>query len=175
MILIKLFFEFFKIGLFTFGGGQAMLPIMQRELVTNLHWISMDNFLKFVSIAEVTPGPVALNMGTFIGYELHGISGAILSTGGVVAPSFLIILLIAMLSKRFRENKIYQAFMNGVRPVLPALLVNAIYLIILEGFEGILPLYLMAVITFLIISRFKKINPILVLLGMGFIGILILK
>jgi chromate transporter len=172
MILIKLFLEFFKIGTFTFGGGQVMLPIMKRELVVNLNWISMQNFLHFVSIAEVTPGPVAINMATFIGYELHGIIGAIFSTAGVVAPSFIIIILIAMGAKKFRENRIYQAFMSGVRPVLPVLLINAIYLIVAGGFKSIAP-YIIALATFFVFAKWRKINPVLLLIIAGIVGILI--
>ena len=172
-MVINLFLEFFKIGAFTFGGGQAMLPIMQRELVINLNWISMQNFLHFVSIAEVTPGPIAINMATFIGYEKYGLVGAIFSTAGVVAPSFIIILFIAMAANKFRENRTYQAFMSGVRPVLPALLINAIYLIVIGGFKGIIP-YLMAVFTLFVFARWRKINPVLLLIIMGIIGIFVL-
>lgn len=173
MMVIKLFLEFFKIGAFTFGGGQAMLPIMQRELVINLNWISMQNFLHFVSIAEVTPGPIAINMATFIGYETQGVTGAIFSTAGVVAPSFIIILLIAMAASKFRENRVYQAFMSGVRPVLPALLVNAVYLIVAEGFKGIAP-FVLAAVTFFVFARWRKINPVLLLIIAGIAGILFL-
>lgn len=173
MILIKLFLEFFKIGLFTFGGGQAMLPIIQRELVVNLKWISMQNFLHFVSIAEVTPGPIAINMATFIGHTMHGISGSIFATAGVVSPSFIIILVIAVAARKFRENRIYQSFMSGVRPVLPALLINAIYLIIAGSFTGIIP-YFMAAVIFVVFARWRKINPVLLLIIAGVVGILIL-
>jgi chromate transporter len=172
MILLKLFLEFFKIGAVTFGGGQAMLPILQRELVVNLQWISMEKFLYFVSVAEVTPGPVALNMATFIGYELSGVIGAIFATGGVVAPSFIVILLIASVAHKFRENKVYKRFMSGIKPVIIALLVNAIYLIAVRGFTTFVP-YVMAVAAFLIFSKWK-VNPVILLLIMGIVGILLL-
>ncbi len=172
MMLLKIFFEFFKIGAVTFGGGQAMLPLLQRELVVNLQWISMDKFLYFVSVAEVTPGPVALNMATFIGYELKGIVGAIFATGGIVAPSFIVILFIAMIAPKFRENKIYKRFMSGIKPVIVALLVNAIYLITVRGFKTLVP-YIMAVAAFLVFSKWK-VNPVILLLIMGAVGMLVL-
>ncbi|MGB9694811.1 MAG: chromate transporter [Caldisericaceae bacterium] len=172
MIFVRVFLEFFKIGAVTFGGGQAMLPILQRELVTNLNWLSMDKFLYFVSVSEVTPGPVALNMATFIGFEMKGIVGAITATAGVVAPSFIIILLIASFAHRFRENKIYKRFMSGIKPVIIALLANAIYLITLKGFKGPIP-YLMAGGAFFLFYKWK-LNPVILLLIMGALGILIL-
>ena len=172
MIILRIFLEFFKIGAVTFGGGQAMLPILQRELVINLNWITMDKFLYFVSVSEVTPGPVALNMATFIGYELKGITGAISATGGVVAPSFIVILLIASFAHKFRENKIYKRFMSGIKPVIIALLANAIYLITLRGFKTPIP-YIMAIAAFFAFYKWK-INPVILLLLMGVVGIVLL-
>lgn len=173
MILIKLFVEFFKIGIVTFGGGQAMLPLLQHSFVTELGWITQEKFLYFVSIAEVTPGPVALNMATFIGYELSGVIGSIVATLGVVMPSFLVILAIAHFEKKFKENKIYKRFMLGVKPVIIALLINAIYLIVGRGFVGVVP-YLMALVSLVVFTFYRK-SPIIILLASGIIGIFILK
>ena len=99
--------------------------------------------------------------------------GAIFSTAGVVAPSFIIILLIAMAATKFRENRVYQAFMSGVRPVLPALLVNAVYLIVAEGFKGIAS-FVMAAVTFFVFARWRKINSVLLLIIAGIVSVLVL-
>lgn len=173
LMLLRIFGEFFKIGIVTFGGGQAMLPILQHELVYNYEWINIDRFLYFVSVSEVTPGPVALNMATFIGFELKGVIGSVFATLGVVMPSFIVILLVAKASDKFKENRIYKRFMTGVRPVIIALLVNAIYLIAQRGFSGYAP-YIMSVSVFLIFKYWKK-NPALLLLITGIIGVFVIR
>ncbi len=172
-MLLRMFLEFFKIGIVTLGGGQAMLPILQHSLVRELHWISQEKFLYFVSVAEVTPGPVALNMATFIGYELRGVIGSIIATLGVVSPSFIIILIVARFEQKFKENALYTRFMLGVKPVIIALLINASYLIIQHSFSN--PIYyLMALCGLFIFTLYKK-SPVLILLLAGFTGIFILK
>ncbi|MDI6851015.1 MAG: chromate transporter [bacterium] len=173
MVLIRLFAEFFKIGIVTFGGGQAMLPLLQRTFVTELHWITQERFLYFISIAEVTPGPVALNMATFIGYEIHGVIGSLFATLGVVMPSFLIIFLIANFESRFKKNVLYKRFMLGVKPVIPALLINAIYLIVRRGFTGVTP-YIIATLSLVVFIFYKK-SPVIILLATGILGIFALK
>lgn len=173
VLLLRIFLEFFKVGIVTFGGGQAMISILQHELVYSLDWISTERFLYFVSVAEVTPGPVALNMATFIGYELKGIIGSAFATLGVVMPSFIVILLIAKASQKFKENRLYKRFMIGVRPVIIVLLVNAIYLIAVRGFAGYIP-YIMAVSVFLVFPYWKK-NPVLLILFAGILGVLLIK
>ncbi len=172
-MLLRIFAEFFKIGAVTFGGGQAMLPILQHELVTKYAWIPVERFLYFVSVAEVTPGPVALNMATFIGFELKGVLGSVFATLGVVLPSFVVILVIAKATQRFKENKIYKRFMTGVRPVIIALLANAVYLISMRGFKGYAP-FIMAVSIFLVFKFWKK-NPVLLLLIAGVLGIFLIR
>lgn len=173
MLLLRLFVEFFKIGLVTFGGGQAMLPLLQHSFVTELHWITQERFLYFVSVAEVTPGPVALNMATFIGYELGGVVGSVFSTLGVVMPSFLVILLVAHFEHKFKESVLYKRFMLGIKPVIVALLINAIYLIVGRGFTGVIP-YFMALISLIVFIFYRK-SPVIILLVAGVIGVFILK
>jgi chromate transporter len=99
---LALFGVFFKIGIFTFGGGQAMIPLLQKDLVIRLGWITMKEFLDFVAISEITPGPVAINMATFVGYKLRAFSGALVTSLGVILPSFIIILIIATVAHTFR-------------------------------------------------------------------------
>ena len=121
MILITLFIEFFKIGLFTIGGGYAMIPLV-RETVLNYGWLPEGEFYDFLGICESTPGPIAINMATYIGSVQGGILGSICATLGVVLPSFFIILLIASVLKNFTDNKYFRGFIEGVKPVVIALI-----------------------------------------------------
>ncbi len=123
MIYVVLFFEFFKVGLFTFGGGYAMIPLIE-EIVIGRAWLTQTQFYDFIGVCESTPGPVAINMATYIGSTQGGLLGSIVATAGVVLPSFLIILLVASVLKNFEENKFVKAFLKGVKPVVVALIVS---------------------------------------------------
>ena len=123
LIYLYLFLEFFKIGLFTIGGGYAMIPLM-RETVLKYDWMEEEQFYDFLGISESTPGPIAVNMATFIGASEGGILGSLVATIGVVLPSFIIILLVASLLKKLIKNKYFQAFMDGVKPVVIGLILS---------------------------------------------------
>ena len=123
MIYLLLFFEFFKIGLFTFGGGFAMIPLVE-EVVLKHNWLSENAFYNFIGVCESTPGPIAINMATYIGAEQGGLLGSIVATLGVVLPSFIIILIIASVLKKFTDNKYFKAFIKGVKPVVVALILS---------------------------------------------------
>ena len=123
MIYLYLFLEFFKIGLFTFGGGYAMIPLV-KEVVLKYGWLTEEGFYNFIGVCESTPGPIAINMATFIGAEQGGILGSIVATLGVVLPSFIIILLVAAVLKKFIKNKHVQAFLKGVKPVVLGLILS---------------------------------------------------
>ena len=123
LIYLYLFLEFFKIGLFTIGGGYAMIPLM-RETVLKYDWMEEEQFYDFLGISESTPGPIAINMATFIGASEGGILGSLVATIGVVLPSFIIILLVASLLKKLIKNKYFQAFMDGVKPVVIGLILS---------------------------------------------------
>lgn len=121
MIYLQLFLEFFKIGLFTFGGGVAMIPIIEDAAVSN-GWLSQADFYNLIGVCESTPGPIAINTATYIGSVQGGIFGSFCATLGVVLPSFLIILLIAAVLKNLTENKFFKGFLRGVTPVVVALI-----------------------------------------------------
>ena len=116
------FKTFFKIGLFTFGGGYAMIPMIEDELVSRRRWISKEEFLDMVAIAQSCPGVFAINMSTFIGYKLRKTKGALVMSLATALPSFLIILLIAMFFHSFQDNKIVAAMFRGIRPAVVALI-----------------------------------------------------
>lgn len=125
MIFLELFLVFFSIGLFTFGGGYAMVPILKTEVITR-GWMDEALFIDFISISESTPGPLAINMATFVGTELGGILGAIIATFGVMLPSMIIITLIAALFKKAIDHPLTQAALGAIKPVIMALILTTI-------------------------------------------------
>lgn len=124
MIYLTLFLEFFKIGLFCFGGAFGMIPLIE-ETVTKYGWLGESEFYAFLGVCESTPGPIAVNMATYIGSSQGGVLGSIAATLGVVTPSFIIILLVASLIKNLTENKYFRGFLSGVKPVIIALILSA--------------------------------------------------
>lgn len=124
MIYLQLFFTFFKIGLFTFGGGASMIPIIQQEVVSN-GWLSEEQLLQYIAISESTPGPIAVNMATFIGSTQGGVLGSILATLGVVLPSFIIILLIASIFTKFAQYAGVQTVLKTIRPIVVGMIISA--------------------------------------------------
>ncbi len=124
MTILTLFLTFFKIGLFTFGGGYAMVPLIRETVISN-GWITEAQFLNFIAVSESTPGPLAVNMATFVGSEQAGVLGALAATLGVVLPSFIILLIIAAVFKNLLKYRGVNAFLSGVRPCVVALILSA--------------------------------------------------
>ena len=135
MILLELFITFFYIGATTFGGGYAMIPLVRDEVVPR--WLSEAEFINMIAVAEATPGPVAINMATFIGSSEAGILGSALATLGVVLPSFIIILLISSLIKNFLKYKAINAFLSGVRPVVVGLITGTAVSMLFSNLLGL--------------------------------------
>lgn len=123
--LLKMFITFFKIGLFTFGGGLAMIPIMEKEFVDNQGWVDKEKFVNAISITQTVPGSVAINMSIFFGYNIAGFAGALIAAIGIALPSFFVILTIAMVFKNFSDNVIVQNVLKGVRPAVVGLIIYA--------------------------------------------------
>ena len=121
-IYFESFRTFFKIGAVTFGGGYAMIPIIETEVVDKHQWVNKEELLDVIAIAQSTPGVFAVNISTFIGYKLRGTKGAICATMGAALPSFLIILLIAIFFHQFQDNKVIASIFNGIRPAVVALI-----------------------------------------------------
>ncbi len=116
------FKTFFKIGIFTLGGGYAMIPLIEEEVVNRKQWVTKDELLDLIAIAQSCPGVFAINIATFIGYKLHKTRGAICTTIGTALPSFLIILAIAIFFAAFKDNPVIAAFFRGIRPAVVALI-----------------------------------------------------
>jgi chromate transporter len=124
-MLFTLFWTFFKIGLFTFGGGYAMIPFIHQYAVEKYKWITDDEFLDIIAIAESTPGPIAINSATYIGYKVKGVGGSALATLGVVLPSIVIITLIAAFFMQFKDNVYVEYTFKGIRIGVAILVLNA--------------------------------------------------
>jgi len=169
MILLKLFLEFSKIGIIAFGGGNAIFPILHREVVENLQWISEQDFLYMVSIAETTPGPIGMNLSTFIGYRIAGVPGALVATLGYDFLPFVVMLCVCMMVLRLQDNKLYKRFLSAVMVVVLVLLMRAGYLMAAGGFRDFRP-YLLSLAACVAFMRFKRVNPVYWLIGCGLIG-----
>ena len=124
--ILGLFLTFLKIGAFTFGGGYAMIPVIQREIVQKRGWISDDDILDIIAIAESTPGPIAINSATFVGYQVAGFWGSAAATLGVVLPAFTIIYIISFFLRQFQEIKAVEYAFTGIRAGVLSLLINAV-------------------------------------------------
>ncbi len=181
MILLKLFFTFFKIGAFTFGGGYAMLPLIQSEVLSN-GWIQKDALINFIAVSESTPGPFAVNMATYIGSEMGGFFGALFTTLGVVLPSFIIILIVARYFEKFKTNKIVKACMSGLKPAVIGLIGGALLSVaetvffshgvtfdVFKTADLYVSLGIVIIMTFL---AFKKAHPIIIICLSAVIGII---
>ena len=177
--LLIMMWVFFKIGLFTIGGGYAMIPMIESEAVSR-GWVSLTQMFDFLAISESSPGPFAINMATFIGYTQFGVIGAIMATFSVALPSFLIILVVAKFFTKFSSNKYVQYALNGIRPVVIGLLFSVIVKLFLTVLfpDGFLlnavewkSLIILALVFFL--SKIKKnIHPIYLILYAALLGLL---
>ena len=179
MILLELFGVFFMIGAFTFGGGYAMIAMVQQQVVSH-GWMDAASVIDFVAVAESTPGPIAVNMATFVGAEMGGPVGAVCATLGVVLPSFLVILVIARCYQAFRRSKWVQAVMSGLKPAVVGLIASAAVTVALTVFAPA-GAFLMEPGTWLwlvigggllvLAYRFRKLHPIVIICLSALLGI----
>lgn len=168
--LFELFLVFFKIGAFTFGGGLAMLPILERDLVDRLKWTSREELMDFYAISQSTPGIVAVNVATFIGYKRCGIIGGIIGTLGVVTPSIIIITLIALFLQNFMDIQWVQKAMAGINVAVAALLTKAVWTFAQKGVKNILG-FILFIVAFVLMAFFN-VNTIFIIVGSALVGII---
>lgn len=189
MIFLYLFYTFFKIGLFGFGGGYAMLSLIQGEVVTKYNWISSSEFTDIVAISQMTPGPIGINSATYVGYAAVvnngfsqgiGILGSITATFAVILPSFILMIIISKFFLRFQKHPVVEAIFSGLRPGVVGLLASAaLVLMNAENFGSYhtdMFQFVASIILFLgaFIATFKfKANPILTIIICGAIGAII--
>lgn len=166
---LDLFKVFFKIGIFTFGGGYAMIPFIQKEIVENHGWITDEEILDIFAIAEATPGVIAVNTATFVGYKISGFWGGFFATFGVVLPSFTIILLISYFIKDFLSIKLISYAFNGIRAGVIVLIIGAIKKLSKKNDVNVFNI-IIVILTF-ILSAFTDINTIFILIGAITVGL----
>lgn len=165
---LDLFISFGKIGLFTFGGGYAMIAFIEKEVIDNKKWVEREQFLELLTLAQSAPGPISLNTSVFVGYKVNGIKGALAAISGVVLPSFVIILLIAMFFPKIRNNPAIAAVFKGMRPAVVALILGPIFELS-KGF--IWKQYALAALAIVSILYFKF-SPVYLIIAGAVIGII---
>lgn len=184
MIYLELFYTFFLIGAFTFGGGYAMLPLIQEQVAAR--WsdvISQETMINFIAVSESTPGPFAVNMATYIGSQMGGVFGSVCATLGVVLPSFIIILIVAGCYERFKESRIVKGCMSGLKPAVVGLIANAFLNVLITVFFpagwtvavfSSISFYLYAAIFgVMLVLALKKVHPIIIICISAVLGIII--
>ena len=166
---LSLFGAFFKIGAVTFGGGIAMLPIIQHDICKKHGWIEEDELLEMTAISESTPGPIAINMATYVGYRVAGFWGAFCATLGTVLPSFIIILIISTFLRRFYDYKIVRYAFNGIRAGVLALIVRAFFMLAKKAKKNLF-LYIVATLAFSAVAIFG-VNVFVVIIASAIVGL----
>ena len=176
MIYLELFWGFLKIGLFSFGGGYAAMPLIQEQVVSMHNWLSMAEFTDLITISQMTPGPIAINSATFVGIKIAGIPGALASTAGCILPSCIIVLMIAKLYMKYRGMHMLQGILNSLRPAVVAMIASAGISVLITALWGSAELislagtnWILAAIFVLCVVLLRKfrMNPILVMVLAG--------
>ena len=136
MIYLQLFFSFLQIGMFSFGGGYAAMPLIQGQIVTLHGWLTMSEFTDLITISQMTPGPIAVNSATFVGLKIAGIPGAVVATAGCILPSCIIVTILARLYLKYRNLDLLQGVLKSLRPAVVAMIASAGILILKNAFWG---------------------------------------
>lgn len=170
---LRLFITFFKIGAFTFGGGYAMIPLIQHEVTQKNKWITDDDILEIVAIAESTPGPIAINSATFVGYRVCGFWGSFFATLGVVMPSFIIILCISFVLEVFMDLRAVRYAFMGIRAGVLALVIKALVSMYKKCPKGWVSYTVMAAAVILssVVGAFVDINAFYIILASALFGL----
>ena len=181
MIYLKLFFSFLQIGCFSFGGGYAAMPLIQEQVVTLNHWLSMNAFTDLVTIAEMTPGPIAVNAATFVGTQIAGAPGAVAATLGCILPSCIFVTLLAFIYTKYRNLSLLQGTLASLRPAVVAMIAKAGLTIIISAFfvnglisftrENVSVRMVLYFILAVVLLRKVKLNPILVMVLCGLLEV----
>lgn len=180
MILLQLFWSFFQIGLFSFGGGFASLPLIQNQVVSIHNWMTVNEFIDLITISQMTPGPIAINSATFIGIRIAGIPGALISTFGCILPSCIVVSILAFLYFKYQDLEVMKGILGALRPTIVSLIATSgvsIFVMAIWGENGFSlspnDINIIALILFigsLFILRKWKVNPIYVMMGSGVVG-----
>lgn len=181
MIYLQLFFSFLQVGLFSVGGGYAAMPLIQNQVVELHPWLTLQEFTDLITIAEMTPGPIAVNSATFVGIRIAGIPGAIIATFGCITPALILVSLLALIYKKYRDISVLQNVLACLRPVVVALILGAgLSILAMVLFNGQVPSTKTVdwigagsfVIAFILLRKFKW-NPILTMCLCGIAGLIL--
>lgn len=167
--LVSLFIVFARIGGFTFGGGYAMLPLLQKELCDRLGWVTAEELLDYYAIGQCTPGIIAVNTATFVGYKRKGLSGAVAATTGIVFPSLVIIIIIAAFIRNFSDLPVVEHALAGIRAVVGALIINAVIRLWKAGVKDICCIGIFAAV--FLLSVILSVSPVWLIAGSAAAGI----
>lgn len=176
MIYLQLFLSYLKIGFFGFGGGYAMLSLIQNEIVEQRGWLTATQFADIVAVSQITPGPIAINSATYIGYTVAGFAGSIIATFAVCLPSLTLMLLLTRFFLRHRENRFVQSVVKAVGPVVVGMIASAALLLMFpisgknENFTDAWSWILFAACLY---GSFRKVNPILMIILSAVVGVVI--
>lgn len=183
MIYLKLFWSFIQIGLFSIGGGYAAIPLIQNQIVNINKWLSLSEFADLVTIAEMTPGPIAINAATFVGTRIAGPFGSIVATLGCIIPSCIIVSILAFLYKKYNNLSVVQGVLGGLRPAVVGMISSAgmsiLTLAFLNGTTALfglktLNLYAVGIFaTGLFLLKKFKLSPIIIMAGAGLVGLIV--
>lgn len=178
MILWQLFLAFLKIGAFSFGGGYAAMPLIQSEVIDTYGWLTQEDFSDLLAIAEMTPGPIAVNAATFVGTQIAGIPGALCATLGVILPSCVFVTILASFYQKYRSLQVMKSILAALRPAVVAAILAAGLTIMISSFfrdgtfsflagnfQWRMAVYFAAAL--FVLRRFRKVSPILVMAGCG--------
>ena len=166
--LIELFISFFKIGAFSFGGGYAMLPLIKEQIIEIHGWLTNAEFIDILAISEMTPGPIAINSATFLGYRVSGVLGSVVATIAVSLPSFIVMGTIIHFLNKFEDSPYKDWFFTGIRPIVLGLIASAAVSVAMDAFIDVKSV-IMSIIIFYIVS-FKNLNPIYAIILAGITG-----
>lgn len=183
MIYLELFWSFFQIGLFSIGGGYAAMPLIQHQVVDLHPWLTMTQFADIMTIAEMTPGPIAINSATFVGIQIAGLPGAVIATAGCVFPSCVIVLTLAWVYYRFRGLTVIQGVLAGLRPAVVAMIASAGISLLIMALCGqraipadIFGMDYIALSIFMagfFVLRKWKVSPMCIMAGAGVAGVIL--
>ena len=170
---LEIFWAFFIIGSSTFGGGYAMIPVLERELIKKRGWINIDEVMEYFTIAQITPGIIAVNVATFVGCKRKGLFGGIIATIALILPGISLMLIISLFISRFTEYTIVQHAFNGIRIAVAALILDTLIKLFKGLFKDFRPIIIFIIA--LVLSLVFSISPVLIILGAGIAGFLLYK
>lgn len=176
VVLFRLFVSYLKIGFFGFGGGYAMLSLIHSEVVVRNQWLTNGEFSDIVAISQMTPGPIAINSATYIGYEVAGFWGSVVATVAVCLPALTIMMLITRFFLRLRDNRYVRGVVTGMRPVVVGMIASAALLLIFphsEDGRSFIDGWSWVIFVGVMVASVKKVNPILLIVMSAVVGVVI--